>query len=278
MRGNSNSSPARLFHVDSFTAVPMTGNPAAVVVLPGPVDGGTGQRIGEELNKPATAVVWPVGEARFGLRWYTASTELRLCGHGTLAAAWVLFEDGLGRDGVLRFDTVAGQMTARKPGEWAELEFPSLPAGQVTDAGVVRDVEHAIGAHPLEVLRNDLDVLAVLESEAQVRAVVPDMEAILRLGARGLIITAGGGGDGADFVSRFFSPATGLGEDAVTGSAHCALAPLWIGRLHRQPLLGRQVSTRGGFVRVAQHDDRVTLAGRAVVLSEGTWHLARGAC
>jgi PhzF family phenazine biosynthesis protein len=273
MQRMSESAPARLFHVDSFTTVPMTGNPAAVVVLPGPVEDASGQRIGEELNKPATAVAWPVDEGRFGLRWFTASTELRLCGHGTLATAWVLFEDGKGPDGLLRFDTVAGQLTARKTGEWVELEFPSLPASPVTDAGVVREIERAVGAHPAEVLRNDLDMLAVLESEAQVRSVVPDMESILRLDARGLIITAVGGGDGADFVSRFFSPATGIGEDAVTGSAHCGLAPLWIGRLHRQPLLGRQVSARGGFVRVAQRDDRVMLSGSAVVLSDGTWQV-----
>jgi PhzF family phenazine biosynthesis protein len=262
----------RLFHVDSFTTEPMTGNPAAVVVLPAPPADGAGQRTGAELNEPATAVVWPAGEpGRFGLRWFTASTELQLCGHGTLAAAWVLLQAGLGSDGQLRFDTLAGQLVARAAGEWVELDFPSMPPSLVTDARLVRDVTSALGFRPAEVLRNDLDVLAVAESEAQVRAVVPDLDAVLRLDARGLIVTAGSSRADADFVSRFFSPATGIPEDAVTGSAHCTLAPLWIDRLHRQPLLGHQVSARGGFVKVAMRDDRVVLAGTAVTLSEGTW-------
>ena len=121
-------------------------------------------------------------------------------------------------------------------------------------------------------LRNELDVLAVLDSADDVRAAQPDLAALRRLPVRGLIITAPGPGpDEADFVSRFFAPATGIDEDAVTGSAHCALGPYWIGRLGRQPLLGRQLSARGGVLRVAQDGDSVLLAGPALVLAEGSW-------
>jgi predicted PhzF superfamily epimerase YddE/YHI9 len=131
-------------------------------------------------------------------------------------------------------------------------------------------------------LRNELDVLAVLDSAADVRAAQPDLAALRRLPVRGLGITApgpdtdgdgtdGDGADPADFVSRFFAPVTGIDEDAVTGSAHCALAPYWIGRLGREPLVARQLSARGGLLRVALDGDSVLLAGPALVLSEGRW-------
>ena len=128
-----------------------------------------------------------------------------------------------------------------------------------------------LGSGPVaEVLRSDLDAMAVLGSQAEVLGARPDLDALARLPVRGLIITAAADED-ADFVSRFFAPATGIAEDAVTGSAHCALAPYWIGRLGRQPLLGRQLSARGGQVRVTQDGASVLLSGPALILSEGSW-------
>lgn len=271
----SDLSGGRLFLVDAFTSVPMTGNPAAVLLLAGPPSDELCRRIGEELNKPATAVAWPAGEpGRFGLRWFTAASELTLCGHGTLAAARVLAGAGLGVDGVLRFDTVAGPLSATAGPDLVELTFPGLPPRPVGDAALTAAVRGVLGVPdgaPVEVLRNDLDLLAVLPGEHDVRAARPDLAALHELDTRGLIITAAGDGPDADFVSRFFAPAVGIPEDAVTGSAHCALAPLWIERLGRQPLLGRQVSARGGTVRVGLAGDRVRLGGAVVVLSEGTW-------
>lgn len=269
---------AGLFHVDAFASAPFTGNPAAVLVLDSEPDGLAGARAGAELNQPATAVTWPAGEpGRFGLRWFTASAELDLCGHGTLAAARVLLGAGRGVDGRLLFDTKAGLLEARSvdisggvAGDWVELRFPSLAPRPVPDAGLSTAVAGLLTAPVTEVLVNDLDVMAVLGSAAEVRAAQPDLAALARLPVRGLIITAVADG-GADFVSRFFSPSTGVGEDAVTGSAHCALGPYWIGRLGRQPLLGHQLSARGGLVRVAVDSGNVTLAGQALVLSEGTW-------
>jgi PhzF family phenazine biosynthesis protein len=285
---------ARLLHVDSFASAPFTGNPAAVLVLDREPGDEFGARAGAELNQPATAVVWPAGEpGRFGLRWFTASHELVLCGHGTLAAARVLLDSGAAEAGTVRFETRSGTLEARAVGEWVQLRLPSLPPQPLVDAatadespGAAAPGEAVLGEAvgqllpvPVSaVLRNELDVLAVLGSADEVRAAQPDLAALRRLPVRGLIITAPGPDDAgaADFVSRFFAPATGIDEDAVTGSAHCALAPYWIGRLGRQPLLGHQLSARGGVLQVALDGDSVLLAGPALVLSEGSWQVPAG--
>ena len=266
---------AQLFHVDAFATEPFAGNPAAVLVLEHEPKDDFCARAGAELNQPATAVVWPAGEPdRFGLRWFTATRELALCGHGTLAAARVLLDSGHGRGGRLRFDTQSGRLEAEGDGDWVRLRFPSLRPAPVADAALSAAVRRLLGMPVTEVLRSELDLLAVLGSPAAVRGAQPDLDALRQLPVRGLIITAAGPDTGgADFVSRFFCPAVGIDEDAVTGSAHCALAPYWIRRLGRQPLLAHQVSARGGVLRVADEGDRVLLAGPAIVLSEGTWRL-----
>ncbi|HTT52237.1 MAG TPA: PhzF family phenazine biosynthesis protein [Streptosporangiaceae bacterium] len=282
---------ARLLHVDSFASAPFTGNPAAVLVLDHEPGDEFGAQAGAELNQPATAVVWPAGQpGRFGLRWFTAATELVLCGHGTLAAARVLLDSGAAVAGTVRFETMSGTLEARAAGEWVQLRLPSLPLEPLVDAATAEEspgeaepgeavlgeaVRQLLPVPVTALLRSELDVLAVLGSADEVRAAQPDLAALRRLPVRGLIITApgpdSGSGDGADFVSRFFAPATGIDEDAVTGSAHCALGPYWIARLGREPLLGRQLSARGGMVQVALDSGSVLLSGPALVLSEGSW-------
>ena len=279
---------ARLFQVDAFTAVPFAGNSAAVLVLESEPDDEFGAAIGTELNQPATAVVWPAGEpGRFGLRWFTAHGELELCGHGTLAAARVLLDDGHAVGDRIRFDTRYGPLEAVDAGEFVQLRFPSLAprplvSGARADDGLARAVRALLPVPVTEMLRNDLDVMAVLESPAAVRDLRPDWAALGELPVRGLIVTAvredlagedDVAADGtADFVSRFFHLAAGA-EDQVTGSAHCALGPYWIARLGRQPLTARQLSARGGLIRVAQEGDSVLLGGEAVVVAEGTWRI-----
>jgi predicted PhzF superfamily epimerase YddE/YHI9 len=300
---------ARLLHVNSFAPAPFTGNPAAVLVLEHEPSDEFAARAGAELNQPATAVVWPTGEPGwFGLRWFTAATELVLCGHGTLAAARVLLDSGVAVDGTVRFETRSGTLEATADGDWVQLRLPSLPPEPLVDAftadvspGQAAPGEAVLGEAVRQLLlpvpvtataRNELDVLAVLGSADEVRAAQPDLAALRRLPVRGLIVTAPGpgadgpapdgpapdgtgadrdGADQADFVSRFFAPGTGIDEDPVTGSAHCALGPYWIGQLGRQPLLARQLSARGGVLRVAQDGDSVLLAGPALVLAEGSW-------
>jgi PhzF family phenazine biosynthesis protein len=274
---------ARLFQVDAFAPGPFEGNSAAVLVLQHEPDDEFGPAIGAELNQPATAVVWPAGEpGRFGLRWFTATGELELCGHGTLAAARVLLDDGHPVGDRIQFDTRYGPLEAQSAGEWIQLRFPNLAPEPLADRGLADAVRAALSVPVTEILRNDLDVMAVLDSPAAVRDLQPDLGTLRELPFRGLIVTAERedfageadivADDTADFVSRFFHVADGT-EDQVTGSAHCALGPYWIARLSRQPLTGRQLSARGGLVRVALDGDNVLLGGEALVVAEGVWRL-----
>ena len=283
MRDDETVTTARLFQVDAFTSVPFAGNSAAVLVLDSEPDDEFGAAIGTELNQPATAVVWPAGEpGRFGLRWFTAHGELDLCGHGTLAAARVLLDDGHAVGDRIRFDTRYGLLEAVDAGEFVQLRFPSLAPEPLADDGLAEAVRTLLAVPVTGMLRNDLDVMAVLDAPATVRDLELDLGGLRELPVRGVIVTAvredlAGepdltADDTADFVSRFFQVATGA-EDAVTGSAHCALGPYWIDRLGRQPLTGRQLSARGGLVRVALDGNDVLLGGEALVVAEGAWRV-----
>ena len=283
VRNDERVTTAQLFQVDAFAPAPFAGNPAAVLVLEDEPEEEFGPLIGAELNQPVTALVWPAGEpGRFGLRWFTARGELELCGHGTLAAARVLLDNGHPVGDRIRFDTRYGPLEAESAGEWIQLRFPSLAPEPLADGGLAEAVRAALPVPVTEILRNDLDVMTVLESPAAVRDLEPAQEVLRELPFRGLIVTAvredfAGeadlvADDTADFVSRFFHIADGS-EDQVTGSAHCALGPYWIARLRRQPLTGRQLSARGGLVRVALDGDDVLLGGEALVMAEGAWRL-----
>jgi predicted PhzF superfamily epimerase YddE/YHI9 len=217
-----------------------------------------------EFNLPATAFVWPL-DGQFGVRWFTAQSELALCGHGTLAAAHVLFELGLEAAELVRFQSAAGSLDARQVGEVIEMDFPA-EVSKVADppAALLR----ALGREPTRVERNRLDYLVELESAQVVREIRPDMAALREVETRGVIVTARGDDD-VDFVSRFFAPRFGLDEDQVTGSAHCCLGPYWQRRLGQSALEGRQLSPRGGLVHVQVRADRVYLGGKAVIIARG---------
>ena len=177
---------ARLFQVDAFASVPFAGNSAAVLVLEGEPDDEFGSAIGTELNQPATAVVWPAGEpGRFGLRWFTAHGELDLCGHGTLAAARVLLDDGHAVGDRIRFDTRYGPLEAVDAGEFVQLRFPSLAPEPLADDGLAEAVRALLPVPVTEMLRNDLDVMAVLDSPVAVRDLEPDLGALRELPVRG---------------------------------------------------------------------------------------------
>lgn len=260
--------PLPLFQVDAFTDVPFAGNPAAVCLLDAPADVGWMQRVAAEMNLAETAFVHPVEGGAFGLRWFTPTVEVDLCGHATLATAHVLYETGrLAASAEARFDTASGRLTVGQEGDRLAMDFPATPPEA---AAPPPQLAEALGRWPTWTGRTRFDCFAVLDDEAAVRELEPDLAAVASLDARGLIVTAAANaGVGYDFVSRCFYPQSGIPEDPVTGSAHCALAPYWAGRLGRSELTGFQASTRGGHVGVCLRGDRVDLIGHAVTVLHG---------
>jgi PhzF family phenazine biosynthesis protein len=204
----------------------------------------------------------------FELRWFVAAAELTLCGHGTLAAAHALWETGrLSLDAPARFETVSGALAARRDGGLVVLDFPAEPVERVTPP---LHLLSALGVEPRAVSRGSLDYLVELGTEEEVRAVRPDFAGLRQVETRGVIVTAPAQSEGYDCVSRFFAPSVGLDEDAVTGSAHCAIGPYWGQRLGRTTLRAYQASARGGALQIRLDGSRVELGGRAVTVMEGS--------
>ena len=257
-----------LYQVDAFTSRVFGGNPAAVVALQTWLPDATLQSIAMENNLAETAFF--VREAAgHHLRWFTPVQEVDLCGHATLAAAWVLFErlePGLTR---VEFASRSGTLTVTREAQGLlALDFPARPA---VPCAPPPGLAEALGAAPRETLQGERDLLAVFDTEAQVRALAPDMERLRRLPLFGVATTAPG--QDSDFVSRFFAPRAGLPEDPVTGSSHCSLVPYWARVLGRQRLFARQVSARGGELHCEAQGERVRIAGEAVLYLEGTLRL-----
>jgi predicted PhzF superfamily epimerase YddE/YHI9 len=257
-----------LYQVDAFARRPFEGNPAAVCLLEREADAAWMQAVAAEMNLSETAFVVP-REGAFGLRWFTPTVEVDLCGHATLASAHVLWSsERLSSGEPARFETLSGPLVCRRLGDGrVEMDFPAEPPSACEEpAGLAA----TLGAPARWFGRNRMDWVAELADEATVRSLTPALEAVRHLGLRGLIVTArADAGAPYDFVSRFFAPQSGVPEDPVTGSAHCALAPLWVERLGRAPLEGFQASRRGGQVEVEPRDGRVLLRGHAVTVVEG---------
>lgn len=254
--------PLPIYQVDAFTAEVFRGNPAAVCPLPEWLPDPVMQSIAAENNLAETAF-FVGGSGRYHLRWFTPAVEVDLCGHATLASAFVLFHHLEPHLEEVRFESRSGPLFVRRDGDWLTLDFPSLPPERLEPpAGLAEALDTA----PREVWAS-ADYLAVLGSEAEVRALRPDQAALSQLDRRGVIVTAPG--EDCDFVSRFFAPNCGIPEDPVTGSAHCVLAPYWAERLGKTELRARQVSARGGEIRCRLEGDRVHLSGQAVLYLRG---------
>jgi len=250
-----------MFQVDAFADRPFTGNPAAVCLLDEWPSDDVLQAIAAENNLSETAFVGPGCER---LRWFTPVAEVDLCGHATLASAFVLFEaPGVNIDTV-EFQTLSGPISVHREGDLLTLDFPSLPPSPCTPEDRLTT---ALGARPAEVFASRSSYMAVYATEAEIRALSPDMAALASLEQDRVMVTARG--DDVDFVSRFFAPALGVPEDPVTGSAHCTLAPFWAERLGRSRLRARQVSRRGGELVCEVRGDRVRISGRAVLYMRG---------
>jgi PhzF family phenazine biosynthesis protein len=252
--------------VDAFTDKPFAGNPAAVCVLPEPRDENWMQTVAREMNLSETAFLHRHDDG-FNLRWFTPAVEVALCGHATLASAHVLWETGeLKSDEQARFYTQSGLLTAKREGDWIELDFP---AKREEPAEAPDGLSRALGIEPVYVGRNVFDYLVLVESEEVLRGIQPDFTSLRLLKVRGVIVTSLSDSTDYDFVSRFFAPGSGVDEDPVTGSAHCCLGPFWASRLNKQELTAYQASERGGVVRVRVGGDRVHLGGQAITVMRG---------
>lgn len=255
-----------IIQVDAFTAAPFTGNPAAVCVLEQPRDERWMQQVAQEMNLSETAFLLPEADG-FRLRWFTPTVEVKLCGHGTLSSAHVLWEtERLAADQQARFYTKSGLLTATRQGDWIELDLPAYAA---EEAQAPAELAQALGATPRAVYRDPTHWLVELDSEQIVRELQPDFSLLKRVPLSGVIVTSRAATAGYDFVSRFFAPQIGIDEDPVTGAAHCSLGPFWQTRLGRDSFVAYQASARGGVVRVRVEGDRVRLGGQAVTVMRG---------
>lgn len=256
-----------IYVVDAFADRPFAGNPAAVCLLDEPMDAGWMQQVAREMNLSETAFLQRQ-EDGFGLRWFTPTVEVDLCGHATLAGAHVLWTTGyLWTSEEARFHTHSGVLTARQVDGWIELNFPAVQAKPASpEPGLIE----ALGVDALHVGRNQFDYLVEVASEEALRQMQPNHSLLRRLPVRGVMVTSRSDRGRYDFVSRFFAPGSGIDEDPVTGSAHCCLAPYWAERLGKDEMTGYQASPRGGVVRVRVEGDRVILGGQAVMVLRGT--------
>ena len=251
-----------LFQIDAFASRVFRGNPAAVCPLESWLPEATMQSIAAENNLAETAFFVGAG-GHYEIRWFTPVQEIDLCGHATLASAHVVFETLEPARTAVRFESKGGLLRVEREADLLALDFPALPAAPIAAPGLAA----ALGQPPRDVL-GARDLLAVYESEDEVRALAPDMAGLAMLDAFGVIASAPG--RSSDFVSRFFAPRVGIPEDPATGSSHCTLIPYWANRLGKTKLLAIQLSRRGGEFHCELRGERVRIAGRAVRYLEGT--------
>jgi PhzF family phenazine biosynthesis protein len=254
------------YHVDSFTSEVFAGNPAGVCILPAFVPDSIMQKIAIENRHSNTAFVVPRADGDFDLRWFTPKVEDDLCGHATLASAYVLALRKH-RTWPVRFHTRSGVLSIAQDENGFEMDFPHMPA---RPCDVPAGLLPALGLQSAQVTKSR-DYLVVVERAEQVRALSPNIGALARLeiGLAGAIVTSPGDGD-VDYVCRFFAPSVGIDEDPATGSIHCTLAPYWAARLGKDTLRARQLSARGGCMQATIAGDRVKIAGSARLYLQGT--------
>ncbi len=260
------STPYTIYQVDAFTSKLFGGNPAAVCPLDEWLPDETMQRLAFENNLSETAFFVKDGEG-FHLRWFTPEFEIDLCGHATLATAFVIFNQLNFKDEVIKFKSKSGILEVSKKGELIELNFPSrMPKPCVAPDALLKGINFP----PLKVLKSR-DYFLVYEDESIIKQIVPDFNFLNQIDAIGVIVTAAS--TEVDFVSRFFVPNSVIAEDPVTGSSHCNLIPYWAKELNKTTLTAKQLSAREGELFCEDKGERVTMAGKAVLYLKGEFYL-----
>ena len=252
--------------VDAFTDKVFAGNPAAVCVMDKWLDDELMQKIAIENNLSETAFCVKEVE-KYHLRWFTPGGEIDLCGHATLATAYVILRFVEPELSEVRFDTLSGELIVTKNGDLLEMVFPAYELKPVEVTEQMRDV---IGVKPAAAFMGR-DLLCVLDDEAEVRACAPDMAKVMQLDGLLLHITAKG--KDFDCISRSFAPKCNVAEDPVCGSGHCHIIPYWAKALGKTELVAYQASKRGGVLYTRLEGDRVILAGKAALFSEAEIHI-----
>lgn len=257
-----------LYQVDAFAGKLFSGNPAAVCPLEQWLPDELMQSIALENNLAETAFIVPQGDG-YGIRWFTPTVEVDLCGHATLAAAHVLFEHCHRGGNAVSFHSRSGELRVFKRGDLLTLDFPSDVIAKVNLTPALTD---GFSITPVEAYRGKSDYMLVFQHESDIANLHPDLSILARLDARGVIVTARG--NAVDFVSRFFAPQSGINEDPVTGSAHTTLTPYWSRVLGKKELTAMQLSARKGFLHCKDLGPRVEISGRAITYLVGQIEIA----
>lgn len=254
----------KLYQVDAFTANLFSGNPAAVVPLKEWLDDDLMQKIANENNLAETAFFVKKNE-RYELRWFTPAAEVDLCGHATLASAFVIFHlENFKEEQINFYSPRSGDLTVQKNKDWFDLTFP---ADEIHPVDIGEEIKNCFDKTPKAGFKGKTDYMLVFENEEDIRNIEPNIMAISKLAARGVIITAKG--ISVDFVSRFFAPQVGVNEDPVTGSAHTTLIPYWSKELGKDEMIAEQLSKRKGFLKCKNLDGKVVISGQAKLYLSG---------
>ena len=253
-----------IYQVDAFTGVPFKGNPAGVMIVNNKMKAARMQEIASEMNLSETAFVIPDGR-NFKIRYFTPAREVSLCGHATLASAHVIYSIGMCKPGgTIHFKAKGGMLSVINDNNWITMNFPVYPLKKAAPPANFKTI---VGFKPIEMFLSSYDwVVAIARSDNEVLSANPDFEALKASGLGHMLITAKSIRKGIDFSVRCFAPSLGVNEDPVTGSAQCALTPLWNMKTGKTVFNVLQLSKRGGRLRTALVDDRVLISGKAVIV------------
>lgn len=258
------TSSKTMYQVDAFSAVPFKGNPAGVCILDSDMSVHRMQNLAMEMNLAETAFVHPT-ENGYKIRFFSPESEIKLCGHATLASSHILYETGMvDSHDEIKFTCKVGGLTVRKRGNWIIMDFPSYKLEKIDRRAEFRKITRV---DPVELYKTNAGWhLALMRNEDDVKSVQPDFEAMRNSDFGDIMVTAETDDQKFDFCVRCFAPGFGIDEDPVTGSAHCALVPFWKMKTGRNDFISHQVSQRGGILKVSMKDDRVEISGHAITV------------